>query len=56
MQGALTVAYGAIALDLWLKRRRLSTEKAVESLEGRDALLGNCIGGFRKYILQKKAA
>lgn len=56
VQGALAAAYGALTLDLWLKRRELATKEAVESLEGRDALLGNCMEAFREYILRKKAA
>lgn len=56
VQGALAAAYKALTLDLWLKRRELATEEAAGSLEGRDALLGDCMGAFRKHILRKKAA
>lgn len=58
VQGALAAAaaYGALTLDLWLKRRELATEEAAGSLEGRDTLLGDCMEAFRKYTLRKKAA
>ncbi|MDO5343439.1 MAG: YdcF family protein [Candidatus Saccharibacteria bacterium] len=55
VQGALTAAYGALTLDLWLKRRRLSEEQAIEQLEGRESLLGSCVGALRKCLPRTKA-
>lgn len=56
VQSALTAAYGALTLDLWVKRHNLPIEKATELLEGRDALLGDCMEALRKHILRKKTA
>lgn len=55
VQGALTAAYGALTLDLWLKRRRLSEEQTIEQLEGRESLLGSCVGALRKCLPRTKA-